>query len=85
MPRRFPIAQFPNPPMIVAMLAAAAARSADGSSARYAELLSRLALLVWGYEEITDGANWFRRSLGVAAAVYSIGMLARTRPSQPTT
>jgi hypothetical protein len=73
MPRRFPIFQFPNPPLIVAMLAAAIARTTHGSRSHNAAQLSRLALLVWSAEEITTGANWFRRVLGVAGGAYSLG------------
>jgi hypothetical protein len=70
MPRRFPIFQAPNPPLITAILAAAFARTAHGARAQRAAQLSRLALLVWAAEEITTGANWFRRSLGIASGAY---------------
>ncbi len=72
MPRRFPIAQFPNRPMILAMAAATLAAGADGTTAEGAALVSRLALLVWAYEEIVRGANWFRRLLGVAGGAYTV-------------
>jgi hypothetical protein len=75
MPRRFPIFQFPNPPLIVAMLAAAVARATHGSHSDKATQLSRLALLVWSAEEIATGANWFRRLLGGAGGAYTLAML----------
>jgi hypothetical protein len=81
MPRRFPIVQFPNPPLILAMLAAAVARTTHGSRSRKALLLSRLALLDWSAEEITTGSNWFRRLLGVAGGAYTLAMLRRDRVS----
>ncbi|MGI8507373.1 MAG: hypothetical protein ACR2MK_11345 [Solirubrobacteraceae bacterium] len=77
MPRRFPIAQFPNPPLLAAMAAGAVARSANGDAARAVRVVSDLALLVWAYREVTDGANWFRRLLGLGGAAYGIGGLAR--------
>lgn len=77
MPRRFPILQFPTPPLIVAMLAAALARITRGSCSLQATRLSRLALLVWSAAETTTGVNWFRRSLGVAAGAYSLATLKR--------
>lgn len=77
MPRRFPIFQFPNPPLIVAMLAAAIARTTHGSRSHQATQLSHLALLVWSAEEIRTGANWFRRLLGVAGGAYSLATLKR--------
>lgn len=73
MPR--PIAQFPNPPLLMAIAAGAVARSSDGETARAAGLLSEAALLVWAYQEITDGANWLRRLLGVGGAAYALGAL----------
>lgn len=82
MPRAFPIAQFPNPPLIAALAAAAVARSSDGATARHAALVSELALLVWAGEELLSGANWFRRLLGLAGgahAVAAIGRLQRAR------
>jgi hypothetical protein len=72
MPRRFPIAQFPNRPMLLAMAAAALAARADGATAEGAALVSRLALLVWAFEEIVSGANWFRRLLGVGGGAYIV-------------
>ena len=68
MPRRYPIFQFPNRPLIAAMLAGAAARTTHGSTARAAAAVSAVAQLVWAYGEITEGANGFRRLLGVAGA-----------------
>jgi hypothetical protein len=70
MPRRFPIFQFPNRPLIVAMLGAAVERFSGRSLPRVARIVSRLGLLVWSGEEVTTGANWFRRLLGVLGAAY---------------
>jgi hypothetical protein len=77
MPRRFPIFQFPNPPLVTAIVAEVVARVTDGSPSRDAMLFSRLALLAWSAEEIASGANWFRRLLGVAGGAYSLTTLKR--------
>lgn len=87
MPRRFPIVQFPNPPLIAALAAALVAYRTRGASARAATLASRVALAVWSWAEITDGANWFRRMIGLAgagAAAHGLVQLARgdARPDQ---
>jgi hypothetical protein len=37
-----------------------------------ASRVSRLALLVWSAEEMVDGADWFRRLLGVSGAAWAI-------------
>lgn len=72
MPRRFPIAQFPNTPMITSIIARVVARHVGGETARVAAVVADAALLVWAYEEITDGANWFRRLLGVGGAAVAL-------------
>lgn len=79
MPRSFPIMQLPNRALIATILAAAIARTTRGRPAAAAWLVSRLALLVWSAEEITDGANWFRRLLGVGGAAWGFAELARGR------
>jgi hypothetical protein len=79
MPRRFPIFQFPNPPLIAAMVAAAIARTTQGRTSHRAMQLSRLGLLWWSAEEIMSGANWFRRLLGAAAGAYSLSTLQHPR------
>jgi hypothetical protein len=72
MPRSFPIVQFPNRPLIAALLTAAIAHGTDGRTAATASSLSRLALIVWAAEEIVDGADWFRRMLGVSGAALAV-------------
>jgi hypothetical protein len=79
MPRRFPIVQFPNPPLIATILAGAIAQRTRGQTSLVARLVSRLALLVWSAEEIVDGDNWFRRLLGVGGATLALTELARMR------
>ena len=82
MPRRYPIMQFPNKSLLVAMLAGAVARAAHGRTARAAALISALAQLVWARQEIADGANGFRRLLGVAGAARAAAVLVgRARPA----
>lgn len=68
MPRRFPVFQFPNRPLIAAMLAGGLAGVTEGRAHDAAAVLWRLALLVWSGEETVSGANWFRRLLGIAGA-----------------
>jgi hypothetical protein len=83
MPRRYPIMQFPNKPLLIAMLAGAAARTAHGRTARGAALVSALAQLVWARQEITDGANGFRRLLGVAGAARAgVALVAAAKPTE---
>jgi hypothetical protein len=75
MPPAFPLVQFPNPPLIVAVVAGAAARLAPAPAAGVADAVSKLGLIVWAYQEVVDGANWFRQLLGVAGTAYGVGTL----------
>lgn len=77
MPRRYPIVQFPNAPLMMAMLFGAVARLTRRPTAGAAPVISALAQLVWAYQEITDGVNGFRRLLGVAGAAQAGAALAR--------
>jgi hypothetical protein len=75
-PRRFPIAQFPNLPLIVAILAGEAGKFLDGSPHSYAASVSHQALTIWAYEELAHGVNWFRRLLGLAFMILLVMCLA---------
>jgi hypothetical protein len=72
MPRRFPIFQFPNVPLVTALVAGVLARATEGETARIAGVAARLALLVWSAEEVASGANWFRRALGFAGGTLAL-------------
>jgi len=74
LPRRFPIVQFPNAPLILAFLAGVLATHIHGANRSYATAASYLAMTVWAYEELARGVNWFRRLLGLA---YMIIMITR--------
>ena len=71
-PRRFPIVQFPNLPLIVAFLASEAALLLHGDAHFYARSVSYLGMAIWAYEELANGVNWFRRLLGAAYAVIMV-------------
>ena len=81
MPSAFPLFQFPNPPLIVAMAAGAAARLAPAPAAGVADTVSKLGLIVWAYQEVVDGANWFRQLLGVGGTAYAVGALMHRVPA----
>jgi hypothetical protein len=80
-PRRFPIVQFPNLPLTIALLADAAGRFLDDGAHSYTASVSYLALTVWAYEELAHGANWFRRLLGLAFVIYLIVRVAHALPA----
>jgi hypothetical protein len=71
-PRRFPIVQFPNLPLIVAFLAGEAAVFLHGDAHFYARSVSYLGMTIWAYEELVSGVNWFRHLLGLAYAIIMV-------------
>ena len=71
-PASFPLAQFPNGPLLAALGALVVATLAGGSLSHYARAAFYAALAAWAWEELARGANWVRRALGVAALFYVI-------------
>jgi hypothetical protein len=76
-PRRFPIVQFPNAPLIVALVAGQIAQTVRGATHPYLVSIAYLAMTVWAYEELAHGVNWFRRLLGFGFAIILIVRVAR--------
>lgn len=76
-PRRFPVAQFPNPPLLFAFAGWGLAAASDGTAHEIGRVAFTLGLIVWAYEEATGGVNWFRRLLGAGMLVWTIANLAR--------
>jgi hypothetical protein len=71
------VAQFPNPPLIVALLAAVVSWIAgDGSVYDVARAVFYVALTVWAWEEAARGVNGFRRALGVGGLIYVVAGVA---------
>lgn len=65
-PARFPIVQFPNLPLVVALAAGTVGRFVSGKSHDDALAVAYLAMTIWAYEEFVHGSNWFRHLLGAA-------------------
>jgi hypothetical protein len=76
LPRRFPIVQFPNLPLLAAIVAGRATDIAHGPAGSYLRSVSYLAMTVWAYEELVHGVNWFRRLLGLVFAILLIMRVA---------
>jgi hypothetical protein len=75
-PQRFPIAQFPNPPLLLAFAGWGCAVASSGPTHEIGRVAFTLGLAVWACGEATGGINWFRRLLGVGALVWIIAKLA---------
>ena len=72
LPRRFPIVQFPNAPLIASFIAAQAAGQTHGAAHAYASAIAYLAFTIWAYEEFVHGVSWLRRLLGLGFAISTI-------------
>ncbi len=75
-PERFPLVQFPNPPLAVALVATLTARFTDGSVHDYAYAIASVGFAAWAYLELSAGSNWVRRLLGLAGLVWVVTRLA---------
>ena len=75
-PRRFPIAQFPNPPLLLAFAGLGLAAVAGGTVHDVGRAVFTVAFGVWAWEEAVGGVNWFRRLLGVGGLVWIVIVLA---------
>ena len=71
-PASFPLAQFPNWPLLAALGAWVVAMFTDGSLHDYARAVFYAALAAWAWDELARGTNWVRRALGVAGLVYVV-------------
>ena len=75
-PRRFPLVQFPNLPLILAFIAGEAGRFANGTEHTYTSSVAYLAMTIWAYEELAHGVNWFRHLLGLAYVIILVMRVA---------
>lgn len=76
-PARYPIAQFPNPPLLIGLLALALRYVASGASADVLAAIGYLFIGIWAYLELTAGVNLFRRVLGAGGLAYIIIVIAQ--------
>jgi hypothetical protein len=75
-PRSYPIAQFPNAPLLVALAGSSLAALAGGTAHDIGRAVFILGLGVWAWEEAADGVNSFRRLLGAGVLVWLVASLA---------
>lgn len=76
-PKHFPIIQFPNLPLIIAIAAGETSHVTHGWVHGVTAGVSYIAMIVWAYEEVVDGVNWFRLVLGLAYLAITIDRIAR--------
>ena len=75
-PARFPLAQLPNAPLIVASLGWLAGALTSDPAHSYARAAFFAGLTAWAWEELEGGVNWVRRVMGAAGLVYVVVKIA---------
>ncbi len=75
-PKRYPLVQFPNVPLGVALIASVVGNATDGQVHDVATAVYFVGLGAWAYEELADGVNMARRLMGVAGLLYVVATLA---------
>jgi hypothetical protein len=63
--KKFIIFQFPNRYLWVMIFSGIISRFVTGKFHAFAYSVFIIATIIWSYEEITTGVNWFRKLLGV--------------------
>jgi len=71
-PASFPVVQFPNCPLLVALGGWLVAVLTHGSAHAYARSTFYTGLAAWAWKELADGTTWFRRVLGAGGLVYVV-------------
>ncbi len=77
-PERFPLVQFPNAPLIVALVASVVGAVSSGSLHDVARAVFYLALGIWAYEELARGTTWLRRLMGAGFLIYLVVRLSQS-------
>jgi hypothetical protein len=77
-PQRYPLVQFPNPPLMVALLASVVGWFVSGDAQDYVTAIGIVGITVWAWQEAVDGVNLFRHVLGIASLINTvIGLVDR--------
>lgn len=75
-PPDFPLVQFPNAPLLVAIVAWVAAALTDGTAHDVFRAVFIAGLVVWALLELVRGSNWVRRLLGAVVLAFQVAALA---------
>ena len=76
-PARFPLVQFPNAPLLVALGGLLVAALTDDSAHDYARGAFYAGLAGWAWMELLSGVNWARRVIGAGGIVYVVVRIAQ--------
>jgi hypothetical protein len=78
-PASYPLVQFPNAPLLVAIAGSLAARLLSGDAADLATAVSRIGVVIWAYLELVRGDNAVRRVFGAAGLVWMAVQISGVR------
>jgi len=76
-PKDYPIAQFPNPPLLIGLVALGLRYLASGTWADALAAIGYVFIAIWAYLELTAGVNLFRRAIGLAGLIYIVVVIAQ--------
>ena len=71
-PASYPVAQFPNAPLWIAMGMWGVSQLTDGAAHDYARAGFYSALSAWAWLEISDGSNLVRRAVGAGGLAFVV-------------
>lgn len=71
-PAQYPLAQFPNPPLVLALLASVVGWFVSGDAQSYVTAIGIVGITVWAWQEAVAGVNLFRHALGVVVLVNTV-------------
>lgn len=75
-PQRYPLVQFPNAPLLLALAASVVGWFVGGHAQDYVSAVGTIGIVVWAWQEAVDGVNLFRHALGLAMLVSTAVSLA---------
>ena len=75
-PEEFPLAQFPNAPLLVALAGWLVAAVTGGLVHDCARATFLVGLAAWAWKELEDGVNWVRKGLGAAGLLLVVAKIA---------
>ncbi len=77
-PARYPLAQFPNAPLLLSFAGSLVAGAVGGAAAEpYARAAASIFLACWAWLELASGVNLWRRLLGLGFLIATISDLGQ--------
>lgn len=74
-PQRYPLAQFPNPPLLLALFASVLGWVVSGTAQDWVTAVGIVGITVWAWQEAVSGVNLFRHLLGIVVLVNTVAGL----------